>query len=197
MTETMKAIPGINAEMLAGFAAFASENPNDVQVGAEAVAYWSGHAGHSTAKIGTWTMADQRIDKPSRDYTLQFGAWKEVEEAIGVETAGDKLEPVEAALGAMCSCVTWAICINAANAGISFDDLKVSARAVIDPRVFVGEFTTEDAAMLVGDITMSVEVKGENLTDVERAQIEDMCNRSPVHSMMKYARNVNRTVTIG
>ena len=197
MTETMNAIPGINSETLTAFAGYASENPDHVQLGTEAVAHWTGHAGHTTVKIGSWTMAGERIEKPSRDFSLQIGAWKEVEDAMGVVGADDKLEPVEVALGAMCSCVTWAICINAANAGISFDELSVSAKARLDPRVLLGEFSTDQAPDLVNDIEMQVSVKGEGLTELERAQIEEMCKRSPVHSMIAYAKPIATSVSVG
>lgn len=194
--ETTKTFPGINADILAGFANFASENPDDVLLGAMAKTTWTGHAGHSNGKIGPWAMAGNMITKPAREYTLQFGAWKEVEEAIGVQGADDKLEPVECALAAMCSCVTWAICISAAREGITFDHLEVSASTDIDPRVLVGSKSTDESASLVSNVRLAIEVRGEGLTRSDLERIEDMANRSPVHAMITYANPMKTTVSL-
>ena len=196
MTETMNAFPGINAETLTGFAAYAAENPSEVVLGAEAKAIWTGHAGHTTAKIGPWSLAGARIEKESRDYTMQFGAWKEVEEASGVDTVGDKLEPVEAALAAMCACVTWAICLNAAREGITFDSMVVSANADINPILLLGEGDISDSESLIKSVDLNVDVKGENLTAEDSARIKAMTNRSPVHSLITYSNPMATTVTV-
>lgn len=196
MTETMSAIPGFNVETLDGFAAFAAENPNDVQVGVKAMTVWSGRAGHSTAKVGPWMMAEQTIDKPSRDYTIQFGAWKEVEQALGVEGADDKIEPVEVALAAMCGCINWAICISAAREGVSFDELTITAKAKIDPRVLLGILSIEEASSCLTEIELDIAVRGENLTDEDRVRIEEMAHRSPVHAMIRHSNSIYTTVHV-
>ncbi len=196
MTETMATIPGFNVETMEGFAAFAAENPNDVELGVEATAIWTGHAGHTTAKIGPWMLADQRIDKDVRSYSLQMGAWKEVEAAIGVEGPADNVEPIEVALAAMSSCVSWAICINAALQGISFDGLQVSAKAKIDPRVLLGNYTIEEASSAIKSIALDIDVRGENLTEEDQQRIAQMAHRSPVHAMIRYANTLDTTVTV-
>ena len=197
MTETMSTIPGFNVATMENFAGYAAENPNDVQLGLKAKVIWTGRAGHSTAKIGPWALAGQAIEKPSRDFSLQFGAWKEVEEAIGVEGADDKLEPVEVALAAMCGCVNWAICINAALEGVSFDTLEVSAKAIVDPRVLLGILPIEEASSCLQHVSMEINVQGENLTDEDKRRIEEMAHRSPVHSMIRHANTIYTNVTVG
>ena len=197
MTETMSTVPGFNVEVLEGFAGFAAENPNDVQVGLQATTIWTGRAGHSTAKVGPWKLADQPINKPSRDFSIQFGAWKEVEEALGIEGADDKLEPVEAALAAMCGCVNWAICINAALEGVSFDELEVSATAIVDPRVLLGVLSIEEATSCLQSISLEITARGENMSDEDKRRIEEMAHRSPVHAMIRHSNTIYTNVKVG
>ncbi|MGE3800068.1 MAG: OsmC family protein [Candidatus Kapaibacterium sp.] len=196
MTETMSTIPGFNVETMEGFAGYAAENPNDVQLGVEAKVIWTGRAGHSTAKIGRWSLGGQPIEKKARDYSIQFGAWKEVEGAIGVEGADDKLEPIEVALAAMCGCVNWAICINAALEGVSFDELEVSARITVDPRVLLGILPIEEAASCLQEVSLDISARGENLTEEDRRRIEAMAHRSPVHAMIRHANTIHTNVAI-
>ncbi len=195
MSETIAAIPGFNVEQLEGFAAYAAENPTEVIIGTEATTIWEGHAGRSLAKIGPWSLAEQPINKPTRDYSLQIGAWKEVEAAIGVDGAHDKLEPVEVALAALCSCVTWAICITAAREGVSFETLTVTARGNLDPRVLLGARSTEFSHTLVQNIQMDIRVTGD-VSDEDRVRIIEMTKRSPVHAMVKYANDIQTNVYV-
>ena len=122
-------LPGFDREKLEGFVAYATENPNDVILSLESKTYWESHGGSTLAKVGPWALAGQRIDKPTRDFSIQYGAWKEVEGAIGIPGASDRLEPVEGALSALCACMNWAICINAARQGVTFDKLAIAAEA--------------------------------------------------------------------
>lgn len=196
METTVSAIPGFDVEKLEAFNAFAAENPNDVVLGIEAKTIWEGHGGDSLGKVGPWQLAAQHIEKPTRDYSIQFGAWKEVADAIGVEGAHDKLEPVEAALAAVCSCVTWAICISAAREGLAFEGLEVKARAKVDPRVLLGIVPVEEAASCLQKVEMDINVQGENISDDERNRIANMAKRSPVHSLISHANSIYTNVNV-
>lgn len=191
--QAVSSIPGFDLEKVEDFIAFAAEHPNDVLLGLEARSIWEGYAGDSLAKIGPWTLAGTRIDKPTRDYSIQFGAWKEVCEAIGVRAAVDKIEPVEAALAAVNSCVTWAICINAAREGLHFDGLEVTARARVDPRVLLGVTPADEAISCMQKVELDIRVKG-TLSQEDHARILEMAERSPVHALIKYENDIFTTV---
>lgn len=185
---------GFDVDKLEEFNKFAADNPNDVVLGIEAKTIWEGTGGGSLGKIGPWELAGERIAKPTRDYSIQFGAWKEVLEAIGVEGALDHIEPVEAALAAMCSCVTTAVAINAAREGVDFDGLEISAKATVDPRVLLGVVPAEEAASCLQSVDLDIEVQGD-VSDDDKARIKDMAARSPVAAMVKYANNVSTSIS--
>lgn len=189
MNTEVKAFPGIDVEKMEGFNAFAAENPNEVLLGLEARTIWEGKGGNSLAKVGPWKLAEKTIVKRSRDYSIQFGAWKEVEEAIGVEGPTDRLEPVEVALSSLCGCITWAICINAALEGVSYDELEVVARAEVDPRVLLGIVPIEESKSCLQTIEVDVHVKGD-LNEDDLARLRNMAGRSPVHAMVSHENQI-------
>jgi uncharacterized OsmC-like protein len=189
----MASIPGFDTDKLDEFEAHAAEHPEDVVLGLEAKTIWEGYAVENLAKIGPWSLGGQPIDKPTRDYSIQFGAWKEVEEAIGIAGAHDRIEPMEAALAAVASCVSTAVTINAAREGLSFDGLEVRARATVDPRVLLGIAPVEEAESCLKSIDVDIIVDGD-LTDEQRAQVLAMAHRSPVHAMIVGSNNINTRV---
>ncbi len=190
----MSSIPGFNIDKLDEFSKHAQANPNDVLLGLEAKSIWEGSAIQNLGKIGPWQMAGQTINKTTRDYSIQFGAWKEVQEAIGIEGANDRIEPMEAALAGMASCVSTAITINAARQGISFDGLEVTARAKVDPRVLLGITDVEESQSCLKSVDVDIKVEGD-LTDEQRKAILVMAKRSPVHAMVSGPNNINTRVT--
>jgi len=186
---------GIDVNQLEDFSKYAADNPNDVLLGIEASTIWEGTGGAALAKIGPWELGGNRIEKPTRDFSIQFGAWKEVEEALGFEGASDKVEAVEAALAAMCACVTTAVAINAAREGLDFDGIEITAKAAVDPRVLLGILPEDEARSCLQSVDMDIVVTGDDVTDEDRARIKGMAARSPVASMVKYANNLNTNVT--
>lgn len=74
------AVPGIDTAKLEEFNRYAKANPGDVVLGLEATTIWEGQGVENLGKIGRWTIAGRSIDKPTRDFSIQLGAWKEVEE---------------------------------------------------------------------------------------------------------------------
>ena len=195
MTTTDVAMfPGIEIETLEGFVTAMTNSPNDFILGLEAKTVWEGHAGKSLGRIGPWELAGNRIEKESRDFSIQFGAWKEVEDAFGVVGAHDRVEPVEVALAAMCGCVLWAICINSAREDVRFETLRVRAAIKVDPRVLFGILPIEDATSCLQNVDLQIDVTGDEVTEETRRKIAEMANRSPVHSMIKYANTMTTTV---
>ena len=124
----MGAFPGLDKEKLEQFRGFANQNPKDVTLDLEAKTVWDGHAGGHVGTIGPWTIAGKRNDAPTRNYTTQFGMWKEVEETLGIPNARDRTEAMEAALMGLASCVNTTICLVSAREGITFDGLEVTAK---------------------------------------------------------------------
>ena len=185
---------GFNVDKLEEFNKFAADNPNDVLLGITAKTIWDGEGGGSLAKIGPWEMAGNSVSKPTRDYSIQFGAWKEVEEALGVEKAMDRIEPVEVALAAVSACVNTAIAINAAREGVAYDGLEITTKAMVDPRVLVGVLPAEEAASCLQSVEMTIEVQGD-VSDADKQKIADMAKRSPVHAMISNANNLVTTIT--
>lgn len=194
--ETLSAIPGIDVATLEAFNAHAAAHPNEVLLGLEAKTYWEGRSGESLAKVGPWALAGQRIEKPSRDYSIQFGGWKEVLDAIGIEGATDKIEPVEGALAAVCACVNWAVCINAAREGLPLEGLEVTARANVDPRVLLGVVPVEEAASCLQTIEMEITARGAELSEADVARIQSMAKRSPVHAMISHENTILTRVRV-
>jgi uncharacterized OsmC-like protein len=168
----------------------AAANPNDVVLGLEAKSIWEGKGIEDLGKIGQWSLAGQEIDKESRDFSIQFGAWQEVEEALGMDGAHDRIEPMEAALAGMASCVSTAITLNAARQDIGLKQLKVKAKAKVDPRVLLGIVPTEEAQSCMLSVDIEIKAQGD-LSDADRAQILDSAHRSPVHAMVSSANRIN------
>jgi uncharacterized OsmC-like protein len=194
METAVSNFPGFNVETMEEFNAYAEANPNDVILGLEARTFWTGRSGESLAKIGPWSLAGQRIEKSSRDFSIQFGAWKEVEEAIGVIGASDHIEPVEGALAALCSCVNWAICINAAREGVSFDGLEITARATVDPRVLLGIVPVSEAESCMQRVELSINVTGD-VSAEDKVRIQQMAKRSPVHALVSHSNSIITRMT--
>jgi hypothetical protein len=113
MPETISTLPGFDAAKLEAFSTYAEDNPKDVVLDLEARSTWEGQGGRSLAKVGPWSRAGLRIEKPTREFTIQFGAWQEIEGAMGVEGAHDRIGPIETVLAAMCSCVKTPVCCSA------------------------------------------------------------------------------------
>ena len=89
----MASVKGMDLDKLEAFRASIKANP--VTLGLEARTVWEGHSGRSTVHIGPYSLNGQVIGRDTRHYTIPYGAWREVEEAIGFEGPTDRVEPVE------------------------------------------------------------------------------------------------------
>src|SRR5438270_6437977 len=119
------AVEGIDPDQLEAFNKDYSSSPTSFTLGIEGKTIWEGRGLGNLGKAGRWTLGGQPIEKPTRDFSVQFGSWKEVGDAIGVQGADDRLEPVEGALLALSSCVTEAITLNCARTGVNLKGLEV------------------------------------------------------------------------
>ncbi len=173
----------VDIDKLEGFRSFLSENPDKIRLRLEARAVYEGQAGRSLVHVGKYGLDDQDIDRPTRQYTFPFGAWKEVEEVLGVEGPTDRMEPVEMALAATAACLINSITFNTARLGIDTEGLEITVRSTIDPRVLFAIMEPEDHQKCLGAIEYDVKVSG-NVSDEDLETIQKLCDYSPVRGMM-------------
>ena len=182
---------GMDLDKLEAFREAQADDP--VVLGLEAKGIWEGHSGRCTVHIGPYDLGDQRIDRDTRHYTIPYGAWSEVEEAIGFVGPTDRVEPVEMALGAVAACLVNSIALNAHRHGINLEGLEVKVSADIDPSVLFEVKGPEEHTSCMPKITSEVTVKGD-VTDEQLATIKRLIEYSPVHGMIEYANQVESRV---
>src|SRR5947208_1772522 len=182
MAAVTSVVKGINAQQLETFNRQYAASPTKFTLGLQAKTTWEGHGLGNLGKVGKWTLGGQPIEKPTRDFSVQLGSWKEVGDAIGVEGADDRIEPVEAALLGLSSCVTEAIVLNCARTGVKLEGLEVKAHADVDPGPIVGPKDPSDWDNTLKRITVDVTARGDFSGD-ERKNIESGAKRSPVRYM--------------
>ena len=137
--------------------------------------------------------ACEHIDRETRHYTISYGAWKEVEEAIGFVGPTDRAEPVEMALGAVAACLCNSIALNAHRHGIKLEGLEVNVHADVDPSVLFEVKGPESHTSCMPKISTEVKVKGD-ITDEQLQTIRELVHYSPVHGMVEYANTVEAKV---
>jgi uncharacterized OsmC-like protein len=174
-------VTGMDLQKLEAFRKALEEKP--VVLGLEVRSVWEGHSGRNTVHIGPYSIDGKRIDRDTRHYTMAYGAWKEVEEALGFEGPTDRVEPVEMALGAVAACVANAIGLNAPRNGINLDEMEVRVSADVDPSVLLEVKGPEDHTTCIPKISCEVDVKGD-VTDDQLQTIKRLAHHSPVHGMV-------------
>jgi uncharacterized OsmC-like protein len=188
---TKKIVNGMDLEKLEEFRSSLEKDP--IQLGLEATGIWEGHSGRSTVHIGTYRLGEQQIDRPTRHYTFPYGAWREVEEAIGFVGPTDRMEPVEMTLSAVAACLTNSIALNAPRHGIELEGLEIKVSCDIDPSVLFEVKGPEDHTSCMPKIKTEITAKGD-LTKEQLDTIERLVHYSPVHGMIEYANNVEAKV---
>jgi uncharacterized OsmC-like protein len=185
-------VAGMDLDKLEAFRTSLQESPVILGLGAHSV--WEGHSGRSTVHIGPYDLDDQHIDRETRHYTVSYGAWKEVEEAIGFVGPTDRAEPIEMALGAVAACLCNSIALNAPRHGIKLEGLEVNVHADVDPSVLFEVRGPDSHTSCMPKITTEVKVKGD-LTDEQLQTIQELVHYSPVHGMVEYANTVEAKVS--
>ncbi len=185
-------VAGMDLSKLEAFRTALKENP--VTLGLEAKAVWEGHSGRSTVHIGPYDLGGQHIDRETRYYTIPYGAWKEVEEAVGFVGPTDRVEPVEMALGAIGACLSNSIALNAPRHGINLEGMEIRVHADVDPSVLFEVKGPEAHTSCIPKITTEVKVKGD-ISDEQLKTIERLAHYSPVHGMVEYANQTETKVT--
>lgn len=191
MTDDKQLSDGVDLETLSSFVEFASNDPEAVQLGLGARSTYEGTAAHSLAKVDSYELGGETIARDTREYTIPYGAWKEVLDAGGWVGATDRLEPIEAALSALASCINVGITINAVANGVNIDHLETRVRTDFDPAVLFSLADLEDAETVFDSITAEVEIEGE---DIDEDQIDEWARRAPVYTFTSLAQDVHLTV---
>ncbi len=184
---------GVDIDKLESFRSLLEGNPEKIRLHLEAKAIYEGQAGRSLVHVGPYRLDDMAVDRPTRQYTFPFGAWKEVEETIGVEGPTDRMEPVEMALAATAACLINSITFNAARLGIDTAGLEISVRSTVDPRVLFAIKEPIEHKACMGTIEYDVKVTGD-VSDEELETIHNLCKHSPVHGLMAEAIEVTGNV---
>lgn len=185
-------IKGIDAKQLENFNKQYATSPQKFTLGLQAKTIWEGQGLGNLGKIGQWTLGGQPMVKPTRDFSVQLGSWKEVGDAIGVQGADDRIEPVEAALLALASCVTEAITLNCARIGVPLEGLEVTANVDVDPGPIVGVKNPSDWNNSLREIRVDIRAKGK-LSEADRKMVEEGASRSPVHHIFSSGKQVKTT----
>ena len=185
-------VTGMDLEKLEAFRSAIKESP--VVLGLDAKGIWEGHSGRSTIHIGPYELGGERIDRETRHYTIPYGAWREVEEAIGFEGPTDRVEPVEMALGAIAACLCNSIALNAPRHGINLEGLEVNVHTDIDPSVLFEVKGPDSHTSCMPKIVSDVKVKGD-ISDDQLEEIKRLVSYSPVHGMVEYSNTVESRVT--
>jgi uncharacterized OsmC-like protein len=182
-------VSGIDARQIEAFSKEYTSSPKSFTLGLEAKTVWEGRGLGNLGKVGPWKLGTQSIKKPSRDFSMQFGSWQEVGDALGVEGAADRIEPVETALLALCSCVTEAVTLNCARTGVNLEGVEVKANLDVDPGPIVGAKDPDDWDDSMRSIKLDVRTRGK-LSQRDREMVEEGVERSPVHHIFNRALDV-------
>ncbi|HKJ59442.1 MAG TPA: OsmC family protein [Halobacteriales archaeon] len=192
MSDETQVTHGVDLEGLSGFAEHAAENPETVQLGLGARSTYEGTCAHSLAKVDSYELGGETIARDTREYTIPYGAWKEVLEAGGWVGPTDRLEPIEAALSALASCINVGITINAVANEVDVEHLETRVRADFDPSVLFSLADLNEADDVYGNLTADVEIEGDG---VDPDQIDEWARRAPVYTLVSLAQDVNLTVS--
>lgn len=117
---------------------------------------------------------------------MPTGSWQEVGDALGVEGADDRIEPVETALLALCSCVTEAITLNCARTGVDLEGVEVKANLDVDPGPIVGAKEPRDWEDTLKSVRLDVKARGK-FSQKDKTMVEEGAERSPVHHIFSRA----------
>ncbi len=191
MTDDQQTAHGIDLETLEGFAQHAADNPEAVRLGLGASATYEGTAAHSLAKVDSYELGGETIARDTREYTVPYGAWKEVLDAGGWHGPTDRLEPIEAALSALAACINVGISINAAANDVDIDHLRTRVRVDFDPAVLFNLEELGAADSVYENLTAEIEIDGE---DLDRDVIDEWARRAPVYTLVSLAQDVDMTI---
>jgi uncharacterized OsmC-like protein len=179
-------VSGIDARQIEAFTKEYKNSPKSFTLGLQARSLWQGRGLGNLGKVGPWRLGTTAVNKPTRDFSVQIGSWQEVGDALGVEGADDRIEPVETALLALCSCMSEAITLNCARTGVDLKALEVKADLDVDPGPLVGAKDPKDWDKTMKSVRVDVIARG-NISKQDQQMVEEGATRSPVHHLFNRA----------
>jgi uncharacterized OsmC-like protein len=182
MAIEVMAVKGIDARQIEAFNKGYLDAPSNFTLGIDGRSIWEGRGLGNLGKVGRWSLGGQLMEKPTRDFSVQIGSWREVGDALGVVGADDRIEPIEAAMLGLASCVSEAITLTCAARGVPLEGLEANAHVEVDPGPITGAKEPADWDNTMKSVRVDVTVKGD-LSAQDRAVVEDGAKRSPVHYM--------------
>ena len=191
MTTDQQVNHGVDIEQLEGFAEYAAENPDEVQLGLGARSTYEGKCAHSLAKMDSYVLGDETIARDTREYTIPYGGWKEVLDAGGWVGATDRMEPIEVALSALASCINVGITINAVANGVDIEHLETRVRVDCDPGVLFSLRDLGEADTVFENLTAEIEIES---PDLDKDQVDEWARRAPVYTLVSLDQDVQLTV---
>lgn len=191
MTGTDRVSHGVDLDAFESFAAHAAENPEEVQFGLRARATYEGTCAHSLAKVDGYTLGGEEIRRDTREYTVPYGAWREVEAAGGWLGPTDRLEPIEAALSALAACINVGISINALAHGVDVEHLQTNVRTDFDPAMLFSLVDLDASQSVFENLEADVEIEAEG---ADGEQLEEWAQRAPVFTLVSLAQDIDVTV---
>jgi uncharacterized OsmC-like protein len=176
------AVQGIDARQIEAFNKGYRAAPSNFTLGIDGRSIWEGRGLGNLGKVGPWSLGGQAMVKPTRDFSVQIGSWREVGDALGVIGADDRIEPIEAAMLGLAACVSEAITLTCAARGVALEGLEAKAHVDVDPGPITGAKEPSDWDKTLKTVRVDVTVRGD-LSAADRAVVEDGAKRSPVHYM--------------
>ena len=187
-----KIVAGVDTAKLEDFRKAQRADP--VSLGLSAKALWEGEMGRANVHIGPYKLNDETIDRETRQYTIAYGAWKEVEATVGFVGPTDRQEPVEMALGAMAACIVNAITFNVHRYDIELSNLEVSVSTDVNPDVLFELRGPAEHSACMQNLRADIKAEGKDLTTEKLAVIKKLAEHSPVDGLVAQSNTVTHIV---
>ncbi len=187
---------GIDLEALGAFVEYAAGHPDESSSEWQAVGFSQNKAGHSLARVNSFTAGGELINRDNREYTLSFGMPEEMGDALGFVGSTDRMKSTEAALAALAGCISGTISVGAVASGIELDNVQTRVSVEYDPSVLLGIDDVDEADTTFGDLRIAVEVDGESVDEDDLAAIEELVQRSPVYTLLALANSSDTSVEV-
>src|SRR5437870_11625210 len=85
------AVEGIDARQIEAFNRGYRDAPSNFTLGIDARSVWQGLGLGKLGKVGPWSLGGQLMEKPTRDFSVQVGSWREVGHALSLIGADERV----------------------------------------------------------------------------------------------------------
>lgn len=186
---------GVDVQDHLEFIDWVADNPEDAMLEFRAAGVAEDVANRTTATISDFGLGGEDM-AADREHVLEFGLPPELEEALAIEEPMDRYEAIEGALAALTACLNGTVVCNAIREGVDVTDVTSRVSIPTDLRVFLGIHDVEMADEMYDEPRIEIEVRGENLSDEDRAKIAEYPLRSPVYNLITRPQPNDVDVTV-